>query len=99
MVDGYCSKVKAFREQLEKLDEKTLDFATSQEPPRHAARVPGIHQGSHWAGASRDHGWQLGHWAAQRGNQVATADGWLSSAKEVELLVEALNDSNAMPGT
>ena len=30
--DGYCySKVKAFREQLEKLDEKTLDFATSQE--------------------------------------------------------------------
>lgn len=53
--ESFEERVKAFREQLEKLDEKTLDFATSQELP-------------------------------------GTMDGSL----EVELLVEALNDSNAM---
>lgn len=103
--------MKAFREQLEKLDEKTLDFATSQETKTLLGGLdPEFHQFRwdpnspiHWEGASRDHGRQFGDWAAQHfllGSE-ATGDGscGLSSAKEVELLVEALNDSNAMPGT
>eukprot|EP00913_Durusdinium_trenchii_P026153 g24535.t1 len=79
--ESFEDRVKAFREQLEKLDEKTLDLSTAQE--KHAipdATAIWDCQGGlpiNWCGGAS-------------GELPGTVDGSL----EMELLVEAVNDSN-----